>query len=79
MVVRYEQRANLNRERERKRTDMEICFDGRSVANDYTVPNTLNLKHRSPGVKYEPYEVRNAARTEPQEQQVRGPREEQKS
>ena len=40
---------------------MEIWFDGRSVAIDYTVPNTLILKHRSPGVKYEPYEVRNAA------------------
>jgi hypothetical protein len=27
----------------------------------YTVPNTLNLKQRYPGVKYEPYEVRDAA------------------
>ncbi len=27
----------------------------------YTVPNTLNLKQRSPGIKYEPYEVRDAA------------------
>jgi hypothetical protein len=26
-----------------------------------TVPNTLHLKQRSPGVKYEPYEVRDAA------------------
>ena len=31
------------------------------LAIDYIVPNTLNLKHRSPDVKYEPYEVRNAA------------------
>ena len=48
--------ANHAIEQERKhRTDMEICFDGRSVAIDYTVPNrTLTLKHRSPGVKYEP-------------------------
>ncbi len=40
---------------------MEIWFDGRSVAIDYTVPNTLNLKQRNPGVNYEPYEVRDAA------------------
>jgi hypothetical protein len=40
---------------------MEIWFDGRSVAIDYTVPNTLNLKQRTPGVKYEPFEVRDAA------------------
>jgi hypothetical protein len=37
--------------------DMEIYFDERSVAIDYTVPDTLNLKHRSPGVKYEPHEL----------------------
>ncbi len=60
-MVRYEQRATLDRERERKRTDMEIRFDGKTVALDYTVSNTLNLKHRSPGFKYEPYAVREAA------------------
>ena len=46
VVVRYEQRANLDRERERKRTDMEIRFGGKTVAIDFTVPNTLNLKQR---------------------------------
>ncbi len=61
VVVRYEQRANHAIESERKRTDMEIWFDGRSVAVDYTVPNTLNLKQRTPGVKYDPLEVQNAA------------------
>ena len=40
---------------------MEIWFDGRSVAIDYTVSNTLNLKQRTPGVKYDPLEVQNAA------------------
>ncbi len=54
-------RANHAIESERKRTDMEIWFDGRSVAIDYTVPNTLNLKQRTPGVKYDPLEVQNAA------------------
>ena len=54
-------RANHAIESERKRTDMEIWFDGRSVAVDYTVPNTLNLKQRTPGVKYNPLEVQNAA------------------
>ncbi len=40
----------------------ELCqFDGRSVAVDYTVPNTLNLKQRTPGVKYAPLEVQTAA------------------
>jgi hypothetical protein len=48
VVVKYEQRANHVTKGERKRTDMEIWFDGRSVAVDYTVPNTLNLKQRTP-------------------------------
>ncbi len=74
MVVRYDQRAPLDRERERKRTDMEIRLDGKTVA---VVPNTLNIKQQTPGVKYEPYAVREAAET--QEQQICGPREEQKS
>ena len=42
VIVRYEQRATNVKECERKRTDMELWFDGRSVAVDYTVPNTLN-------------------------------------
>jgi hypothetical protein len=33
----------------------------KTVAIDYTVPYILDLKQRSPGVKYEPYEVREAA------------------
>ena len=61
VVVRYEQRTNLDRERERKQTDMEIRFNGKTVAVDYTVPNTLTLKQRTPGIKYEPYAVRGAA------------------
>ena len=61
MVVRYEQRASHDKERERKRTDMELNFDGRRVAVDYTVPNTLTVKQRTAGIKYDPYEVRNAA------------------
>ena len=40
---------------------MELWFDGRSVAVDYTVPNTLILKQRTPGLKYSPLEVRTAA------------------
>jgi hypothetical protein len=40
---------------------MEIRFDGRTVAVDYTVPNTLTLKQRTPGLKYEAYAVREAA------------------
>ena len=40
---------------------MELWFDGRSVAIDYTVPNTLNLKQKTPGVKYAPLEVQTAA------------------
>ena len=44
-----------------KRTDMELNFDGRRVAVDYTVPNTLTVKQRTAGNKYDPYEVRNAA------------------
>ena len=55
-MVKYEQRATQVKEEERKRTDMELWFDGRSVAVDYTlsVPNTLNLKQRTPGLKYSP-------------------------
>jgi hypothetical protein len=53
---------------------MEIRLDGKTVA---VVPNTLNIKQQTPGVKYEPYAVREAAET--QEQQICGPREEQKS
>jgi hypothetical protein len=60
VIVRYEQRATNVKEDERKRTDMELWFDGRSVAVDYTVPNTLNLKQRTPGLKYAPLEVRTA-------------------
>ena len=59
VVVRYEQRANHDKERERRRTDMELNFDGRRVAVDYTVPNTLTVKQRTAGNKYDPYEVRN--------------------
>ncbi len=44
----------------------------------YTVPNTLNLKQRTLGVKYAPLEVQKAA-LESQDQQVCEPREEQKS
>ncbi len=51
VIVRYEQRATYVKEDERKQTDMELWFDGRSVAVDYTVPNTLNLKQRTPGLK----------------------------
>jgi hypothetical protein len=48
VVVKYEQRANhAVTEGERKRTDMELWFDGRSVAIDYTVSNTLNLKQKN--------------------------------
>ncbi len=68
VVVRYEQRANHAIESERKRTDMMIWFDGRSVAIDYTVPNTLNLKQRTPGVKYDLLELRSAAQIESQDQ-----------
>ena len=31
------------------------------MAVDYTVPNTLTVKQRTAGNKYDPYEVRNAA------------------
>ncbi len=61
VVVRYEPRATHPNEKVRKRTDMELWFDGRSVAVDYTVPNTLILKQRTPGLKYSPLEVRTAA------------------
>jgi hypothetical protein len=43
VVIGYEQGANLNKERERKKIDMEIRFDGKTVAIDYTIPNALNL------------------------------------
>ena len=59
--MRYEQRANHDKERERKRTDLELNFDGRKLAVDYTVPNTLTVKQRTVGNEYDPYEVRNAA------------------
>jgi hypothetical protein len=59
-MVRYEQRASHDKERERKRTDMELNFDGRRAVVDYTVPNTLTVKQRTAGNKYDPYEVRNA-------------------
>jgi hypothetical protein len=36
VVVKYEQRANHVTEGERKRPDMELWFDGKSVAVDYT-------------------------------------------
>ncbi len=42
-------------------TYSSIWFDGRSVAVDYTVPNTLNLKQRTPGLKYAPLDVQKAA------------------
>jgi hypothetical protein len=45
---------------------------------DYTVPNTLNLKRRSPGVKYEPYDIREAAE-KLKNNKYAEPREEQKS
>ena len=35
--------------------------DGRWRSIDYTVPNTLNLKQRTPGAKYAPLEVQTAA------------------
>ena len=79
VVVRYEQRASHDKERERKRTDMELNFDGRRVAVDYTVPNTLTVKQRTAGNKYDPSEVRNAAQMLKIEQQVCGPRKEQQS
>jgi hypothetical protein len=79
VVVKYEQRANHVKEEERKRTDMEIWFDGRSMALDYTVPNTLNLKQRTPG-RSQIRSLRSAeCSSESQDQQVCEPREEQKS
>jgi hypothetical protein len=60
-IVKYEQRATQVKEEERKKTDMELWFDGRSVAVDYTIPNTLNLKQRTPGFKYAPLKVQKAA------------------
>jgi hypothetical protein len=48
----HEQKAAPDRERKRKRTDMEIRFDRKTVAVEYTVPNTLTLKQRIPGLKY---------------------------
>jgi len=79
VVVRYEPRATQAKEKERKRTDMELWFDGRSVAVDYTVPNTLNLKQRTPGLKYSPLELSANGSTKSQNQQVCKPREEQQS
>ena len=79
VVVRYEQRADRVRGKDRKRTDLELSFDGKRAAVDFTVPNTLKLKQRTPGHVYVPYEVREEAEIESQEQQVCEPREEQKS
>ncbi len=68
------------KEDERKRTDMELLwFDGRSVAVDYTVPSTLNLKQRTPGLKYAPLEVRTAAQNLKISKYICELREEQKS
>ncbi len=40
---------------------LELSFDGKRTAVDFTVPNTLKLKQRTPGLVYEPYEVREEA------------------
>jgi len=61
VVVRYEQRADRVRGKDRKRTDLELSFDGKRAAVDFTVPNTLKLKQRTPGHVYVPYEVREEA------------------
>jgi hypothetical protein len=37
-----------------KRTDLELSFDGKRAAVDFTVPNTLKLKQRTPGHVYVP-------------------------
>ncbi len=37
---------------ERKWTDMELRFDGKVVAVDFTVPNTITLKQHTSGLKY---------------------------
>ena len=51
VVVRYEQRADieLGGRIVIKRTDLELSFDGKRAAVDFTVPNTLKLKQRTPG------------------------------
>ncbi len=59
--VRYEQRADRVRGKERKWTDLEISYDGKRAAVNFTVPNTLKLKQRTPGHVYVPYEVREEA------------------
>ena len=79
VVVRYEQRADRVRGKDRKRTDLELSFDGKRAAVDFTVPNTLKLKQRTPGHVYVPYEVREELSRDSQEQQVCEPREEQNS
>ncbi len=61
VVVRYEQRADRVRGKDRKRSDLELSFDGKRTAVDFTVPNTLKLKQRTPGHVYVPYEVREEA------------------
>jgi hypothetical protein len=38
-----------------------IRFDGKMLAVDYSVPKSLTLRQRMPGLKYEPYAVREAA------------------
>ncbi len=78
VVVRYEQRADRVGGKDRKRTDLELSYDGKWAAVDFTVPNTLKLKQRTPGHVYVPYEVRRKSR-ESLQQQVCEPREEQKS
>jgi hypothetical protein len=54
-----EQTTTIKSESASEQTCMELNFDGRRVAVDYTVPNTLTVKQRTAGNKYDPYEVRN--------------------
>jgi hypothetical protein len=62
VVVRYEQRADRVRGKDRKRTDLELSFDGKRAAVDFTVhKKSLKLKQRTPGHVYVPYEVREEA------------------
>jgi hypothetical protein len=61
VVVRYEQRTDRVRGKGRKRTDLELNYDGKRAAVDFTVPNTLKLKQRTPGHVYVPNEVREEA------------------
>jgi hypothetical protein len=63
VVVRYMSReqATTKSESASEQTWSLISTDRRRVAVDYTVPNTLTVKQRTAGIKYDPYEVRNAA------------------